>query len=60
MMRWSSRWMRSSRCSRDRARLRPCQPNNRPNRCEHEYKRAGALNLFAASDTQSGPVYGQC
>jgi hypothetical protein len=38
----------------------PAQPNNRPNRCEHEYKRARALNLFAAFDTQSGPVYGQC
>jgi transposase len=39
---------------------RPAQPNNLPNRCEHEYKRAGALNLFAAFDTRSGQVYGQC
>jgi transposase len=38
----------------------PAQPNNRPNRLEHEYKRAGALNLFAAFDTRSGQVYGQC
>ena len=39
---------------------RPAQPHNLPNRCEHEYKRAGALNLFAAFDTRSGQVYGYC
>lgn len=38
----------------------PAQPQNRPNRLEHEYKRAGALNLFAAFDTRSGKVYGHC
>jgi DDE superfamily endonuclease len=38
----------------------PAQPPNIPNRYEHEYKRAGALNLFAAFDTRSGQVYGQC
>jgi transposase len=38
----------------------PAQPHNQPNRLEHEYKRAGALNLFAAFDTRSGRVYGQC
>jgi transposase len=38
----------------------PAQPQNRPNRHEHEYKRAGALNLFAAFDTRSGQVFGQC
>jgi transposase len=38
----------------------PAQPHNRPNRLEHEYKRAGALNLFAAFDTRSGQVYGRC
>jgi transposase len=38
----------------------PAQPQNIPNRYEHEYKRAGALNLFAAFDTRSGQVYGQC
>jgi transposase len=38
----------------------PAQPKNVPTRCEHEYKRAGALNLFAAFDTRSGKVYGQC
>jgi len=37
----------------------PAQPQNLPNRCEHEYKRAGALNLFAAFDTRAGKVYGQ-
>jgi transposase len=39
---------------------RPAQPQHLPNRCEHEYRRAGALNLFAAFDTRSGQVYGQC
>ena len=39
---------------------RPAQPHNLPNRCEHEYKRAGALHLFAAFDTRSGQVYGYC
>src|SRR5918992_2035617 len=38
----------------------PAQPQNIPNRHEHEYRRAGALNLFAAFDTRSGQVYGQC
>jgi transposase len=38
----------------------PAQPQNLPNRVEHEYKRAGALNLFAAFDTRSGQVYGHC
>jgi hypothetical protein len=36
----------------------PAQPHNLPNRVEHEYKRAGALHLFAAFDTRSGKVYG--
>jgi transposase len=35
--------------------LRPAQPG-RPVRVEHEYKRAGALNLFAAFDTRTGHV----
>jgi hypothetical protein len=34
----------------------PAQPHNRPNRVEHEDKRAGALHLFAAFDTRSGQV----
>jgi transposase len=38
----------------------PAQLQNIPNRSEYEYKRAGALNLFAAFDTRSGKVYGQC
>jgi transposase len=42
------------------APTRPAQPQNLPNRHEHEYQRAGALNLFAAFDTRSGHVYGQC
>jgi len=39
---------------------RPAQPGNRPNRVEHEYRRGGALNLFAGFDVRSGHVYGQC
>lgn len=39
---------------------RPAQEGNRPNQVEHTYKRAGALQLFAAFDTRSGQVYGQC
>jgi hypothetical protein len=38
----------------------PAQPKNVPTWCEHEDKRAGALKLFAAFDTRSGKVYGQC
>jgi transposase len=30
----------------------------RPVRVEHEYRRCGALNLFAAFDTRTGKVYG--
>jgi hypothetical protein len=37
---------------------RPAQPHHRPNRVEHESKRAGALHLLAAFDTRSGKVYG--
>jgi hypothetical protein len=39
---------------------RPAQPQYLPNRDEHEYRRAGALNLCAAFDTRSGQVYGHC
>jgi transposase len=42
-----------------RRATRPAQPG-RPNQVEHEYRRAGALNLFAAFDTRTGRVYGQC
>lgn len=38
---------------------RPAKPG-RPNQVEHEYRRAGALNLFAAFDTRTGRVYGPC
>jgi transposase len=34
----------------------PAQPR-RPVRVEHEYRRQGALNLFAAFDTRTGKVY---
>lgn len=45
-----------------RPRLHPTKPAQpgRPNRVEHEYRRDGALNLFAAFDTRTGRVYGQC
>jgi hypothetical protein len=39
-----------------RAPTLPAQPQHIPNRHEHEYKRAGALKLFAAFDTRSGKV----
>jgi hypothetical protein len=39
---------------------RPARPGHIPSRYEHEYQRRGALNLFAAFDTRSGTVYGQC
>jgi transposase len=42
-----------------RVATRPAQPG-RPVQVEHEYWRAGALNLFAALDTRSGRVYGRC
>jgi DDE superfamily endonuclease len=38
----------------------PAQPHHLPNRVAHEFKRARALNLFAAFDTRSGKVYGPC
>jgi transposase len=37
---------------------RPAQPD-RPVQVEHEYERAGAVNLFAAFDTRTGKVYGK-
>jgi transposase len=39
---------------------KPALPGSRPNLVEHEYERAGALQLFAAFDTRTGSVYGQC
>lgn len=44
-----------------RARLaptRPAQPD-RPVQVEHEYKRGGAVNLFAAFNTRTGKVFGK-
>jgi len=42
-----------------RPRLFPTRPARRgqPVRVEHEYRRCGALNLFAGFDTRSGHVY---
>ena len=40
-----------------RVATRPAQPG-RPIQVEHEYRRAGAIHLFAAFDTRSGRVYG--
>jgi hypothetical protein len=42
-----------------RTRLAPTRPARpgQPVRVEHEYKRGGALNLFAAFDTRRGHVY---
>jgi transposase len=45
-----------------RTRLHPTKPamlGNKPTLVEHEYKRCGALQLFAAFDTRSGKVYGR-
>ncbi len=35
-------------------------PGNSPNFVEHNYTRAGALQLFAAFNTRTGHVYGAC
>lgn len=46
-----------------RTRLHPTKPaqaGNVPNRVEHEYRRNGALQLFAAFDTRTGKAYGRC
>jgi transposase len=37
---------------------KPARPGNQPNRVEHEYARAGALQLFAAFNTRTGHVHG--
>jgi transposase len=44
-----------------RPRLHPTRPPRakEPALVEHEYRRDGALNLFAAFDTRSGQVFGQ-
>ena len=39
---------------------KPAQCGGIPNRVEHEYRRDGALNLFAAFNTRTGRVYGKC
>jgi transposase len=45
-----------------RPRVHPTRPPRAktPALVEHEYRRDGALNLFAAFDTRGGRVYGQC
>lgn len=45
-----------------RSRLAPTMPAgpDRPVTIEHEYKRGGALHLFAAFDTRTGRVMGRC
>jgi transposase len=46
-----------------RSRLAPTKPAQAgliPNYVEHEYQRKGAVQLFAAFDTRTGKVYGQC
>ena len=45
-----------------RSRVTPTLPAKpgEPIRLEHEYVRKGALSLFAAFDTRTGKVYGQC
>ncbi len=45
-----------------RIRLQPSLPAKpgQPVLVEHEYKRSGALNLFAAFNTRTGKVLGQC
>ncbi len=39
---------------------RPALPDGVPVRVEHEYNRAGALNLLAAFDMRTGEVIGIC
>jgi hypothetical protein len=45
-----------------RIRVAPTRPaqSKQPVQVEHEYRRAGALHLFAAFDTRTGRVIGQC
>jgi hypothetical protein len=42
-----------------KAGTKPARPG-RPIQLESEYRRDGALNLFAAFDTRTGKVWGQC
>lgn len=39
---------------------KPARKGNKPTLVEHEYRRDGALNLFAAFNTRTGKVIGQC
>ena len=42
------------------AATKPARAGNKPVRVEHEYTRAGAVNLLAAFDTRTGEVIGIC
>src|SRR6266496_2066704 len=55
--RWYCVWMRRPICNLDRGLLerQPTRPGL-PTRLEHEYKRAGALHVFAAFNTRTGKV----
>src|SRR5438128_1738121 len=51
---WCCALMKRAICTQ--APTLPTRPGS-PTRLEHEYKRAGALHLFAAFDTRTGKVY---
>src|SRR5438128_4933919 len=51
---WCCALMKRAICTQ--APTLPTRPGS-PTRLEHEYKRAGALHLFAAFDTRTGQVY---
>jgi transposase len=55
------RWTRRPRSSHGHGRTRPARRAPRPRRrSSTRSRRDGALNLFAAFDTRTGIVYGQC
>jgi transposase len=55
-------WVDEKTSLQPRPRQAPTLPASptQPVRVEQEYKRPGALNLFAGFDTRTGQVYGQC
>ncbi|MFM7298496.1 MAG: IS630 family transposase [Planctomycetota bacterium] len=59
--RWSCASTRRSSLQ-PRPRVAPTTPAapGRPTRCEHEYRRVGALKLLAAFNTRTGEVLGRC
>jgi transposase len=57
---WSSVWLKRPPCNPVRACTPPVLPGpDGPIQVEHEYRRDGALNLFAGFGTRTGRVYGQ-